>query len=233
MVAKTKVKITKKKIVKQKTKKEERAAFVKKELKTMEEIDFNPDEYNTALKDIQNIDSEDELPFKVQRFCSEYVIHYNEETAATKAGWPIWNATAIGRRLLSIPRVQKQIEDLQKNITKKLQITQERVMTEWANLAYVNIQDFYNAKGELIPIQDMDRETASMIKKISKDKYGNLTYELYNKISGLEALSKTLGLFEKTIERTLPFDLKTFIKMLPEDVQDHFKAGLAKRIGPK
>lgn len=223
----------KKKLAKIKDKKELKEEFVQKELKTLQEIDFKPEEYNTALKEIQNIDDESELPFKVQRFCLEYVIHYNEETAATKAGWPIWNATAIGRRLLSLPRVQKQIEDLQKNITKKLQITQERVMTEWANLAYVNIQDFYDNRGRLKPIQSMDRELASMVKEITFDKFGNKTYKLYNKIQGMEALSKTLGLFEKTVERTLPFDLKAFISMLPQETQDHIKLGLAKRIGSK
>lgn len=205
-----------------------------KGLEIINNNDFNPDEYVEAVSELEGWNGEGEMPFRVQRFCNEYIIHYNEEIAAQKAGWPVWNASAFGRRLISNPFIQKEIERLQKNLTKKLQITQERVLQEIAGIAYYNMQDYYDhATGELIPVHLLPRELAANIQEISYDKSGKLKYKLIGKNFGLESLSKYLGLHEKDSERSLPVDLKQFLQMLPKEAQEAIKVGLAKRIGNK
>lgn len=217
-----------------KEKKEIRQECIEKELEIIQNNDYSPDEYINAISELEDWNGEGEMPFRIQRFCNEYVIHYNEEVAAQKAGWPIWNASALGRRLISNPFVQKEIERLQKNLTKKLQITQERVLQEIAGIAYSNMQDFYDPEtGELIPVHKLPREIAANIQEIGYDKSGNLKYKLIGKNFGLEALAKSLSLYEKDSERSLPVDLKTFISMLPQEAQDAIKIGLARRIGNK
>ena len=217
------------------SKKEKTAAkqdYIDTELEIIQTQPYEPEEYIAAVKELDGITDKDELPFKVERFCNEYVIHYNEEKAAQEAGWPIWNAAVFGRRLLTIPRVKREIENRQKKITKKLQITQERVLTEYASVAYSNLQDYYDEEGVLKPIQKLTREQAAAIQDIVYDRKGNpKSYRLLQKNYGLDALSKNLGLFDKDAERTLPVDFKQFLALLPQDVQDNIRVSLAKRIG--
>ncbi|MHB8871248.1 MAG: terminase small subunit [Candidatus Doudnabacteria bacterium] len=217
------------------SKKEKTAAkqdYIATEMEIIQTRPYEPDEYIAAVKELEGITDKDELPFKVERFCNEYVIHYNEEKAAQEAGWPIWNAAMFGRRLLTIPRVKREIENRQKKITKKLQITQERVLTEIASIAYCNLQDYYDEEGVLKPIHKLTREQAAAIQDIVYDRKGNpKNYRLIQKNYGLDALSKNLGLFDKDAERTLPVDFKQFLALLPQDVQDNIRVSLAKRIG--
>lgn len=216
-----------------KEKKEIRQEYIEKELEIIRNNDYNPDEYIEAISELERWDGSGEMPFRIQRFCNEYVIHYNEEVAAQKAGWPIWNASALGRRLISNPFVQKEIERLQKNLTTKLQITQERVLQEIAGIAYANQQDYYDSEGELIPIHLLPRELAANVQELITDKHGNQRYKLVAKNIGLDSLAKSLSLYEKDSERSLPVDLKQFIALLPQEAQDAIKIGLAKRIGNK
>ena len=196
---------------------------------------FDVEEHNSAVKELHALTDDCELPIRVQRFCDEYVIHYNEEKAAEKSGWPIWDAANIGKILLSNKRVKREIELRQQRITRELNITQERVMTELASVAYVNMQDFYNKEtGKLIPIQELPRNLAAAIEEVVYDRKGNLMkYRLIPKTYGLDALGKNLGLFDKDVDRKLPVDFKQFLKMLPEDIQEQLKISLAKRIGQK
>jgi phage terminase small subunit len=206
--------------------------YIATEMEIIQTQPYEPDEYIAAVKELEGITDKDELPFKVELFCNEFVIHNNEEKAAEKAGWPIWQAAAFGRRLLTYPRVRKEVEKLQKKIVKKLQITQERVLTEYASVAYSNLQDYYHEDGKLKKIQELTREQAAAIQEFVYDRSGNVKgYRLIQKNYGLDALSKNLGLFDKDAERTLPVDFKQFLALLPQDVQDNIRVSLAKRIG--
>jgi len=224
--------IEKPKRVSKKEKTAVKQEYIDTELEIIQTQPYEPEEYIAAVKELDGITDKDELPFKVERFCNEYVIHYNEEKAAQEAGWPIWNAAVFGRRLLTIPRVKREIENRQKKITKKLQITQERVLTEYASVAYSNLQDYYDEEGVLKPIQKLTREQAAAIQDIVYDRKGNpKSYRLLQKNYGLDALSKNLGLFDKDAERTLPVDFKQFLAMLPQETQDNIRVSLARRIG--
>ncbi|HBG49455.1 MAG TPA: hypothetical protein DDW90_08150 [Cyanobacteria bacterium UBA9971] len=211
--------------------------------------DYSVDDYNELVNEVHSLETIEEgedLPFRVSRFCQEYVIWYNEEKAAQKAGYSLWNAGAAGSRLLSNPKVRREIERLQKQISVKLQITQERVLTEYAKLAYSNVKDLYNEDNSLKNLSEMDRDTAAVISGLSigvktvKDKDGNEKLESYikelktvDKKSALDALAKHLGMFEQDNDRKIPVDLKTLISMFPKEVQDSIKVGLARRIGNK
>lgn len=196
--------------------------------------DYSADEYNQAIKIIQSITDQDELPWKVQRFCSEYVVHYDGQKSAIKAGWPEWNANTFAKRLLAHPRVRAEIERLQKNVATKLQITQERVLEEIAHMAYGNVANFYDEEGILIPVHKLEKHISASIQDMVYDRGGRLLgYKLAAKSVALDALSKTLGIFDKGSDRTLPVDLKQFISMLPQELQDTIRVGFARRVGNK
>lgn len=200
----------------------------------MNSTDYSADEFNQSIKIIQSITDADELPWKVQRFCSEYVVHYDGKKSAIKSGWPLWQADTFAKRLLSHPRVRQEIERLQKNVVNKLQITTERVLEEYAHMAYGNVANFYNEEGILIPIHQLEKHVAASIQDIVYDRGGRMIgYKLAAKSVALDALSKTLGIFDKGSDRTLPVDLKQFLSMLPQELQETIRVGLAKRISNK
>ena len=213
---------------------EEKERFMQDSLELVQNADFSVDEYNSALKELSTIKEDEDLPVRVQRFCAEYVSSYSGEQAARAAGYPPWNAQVFGARLLANRLVQKEIERLQKKITKKLQITQERVLAEYAHVGYSNFANYYDEEGKLIPIHKLDREHAAAIQEIVYDRRGNMKgYKLIGKTVALDALSKTLGMFDKDSERTLPVDFKQFCALLPPEIQENIRVGMAKRIGQK
>ena len=220
-----------------------------KQLNNVLENEYSAEDQNAVVKDINSLkylNEGEELPYKIARFCQEYVIHYDFEKAANKAGYPLWSAASAGRRLLSDPRVRAEIERLQKQISVKLQITQERVLSEYAKLAYSNIQDFFDENGKMKSIPELDRDIAASIagldlgvKKV-KDADGNETLETYvknikhvDKKAALDALSKHLGIFDKEQNRQMPVDFKMFLSALPKEVQETIKVSLAKKLNSK
>ena len=218
----------------------------------MEQIkseEYSASDYNEFVQEINSLEKLEEgedLPFRISRFCQEYVICYDEAKAAQKAGYSIWNASAAGIRLLNNPKVGKEIQRLQKQITQKLQITQERVLEEYAKIAYMNIKDYVNDDGSLKSIGEIDRDAAAAIiginigvKKV-KDSEGNEKLETYikdlksaDKKAALDMLAKYLGMFVNDVDRKIPVDLKEFIKMLPKETQEAIKIGFAKRLNKK
>lgn len=221
--------------VSEKAKIKAKKEYIKQEFEIIENEDYDVSDYNLVVKEIGEISDSGELPIRVQRFCDEYVIHYNEEKSAEKAGFPIWNALNVGRQLLSHPRIRREIENRQKKITRKLQITQERVLTEIAAIAYCNMQDFYDPEtGELIPIHKLPRHLAAAVEEIQYSRNGKpLRYKLVRKTYGLDAIAKNLGVFDKDADRTLPLEFKQFLNLLPEDLRENIKVNIAKRIENK
>lgn len=222
---------------------------INQQMENIKTEDYSVDDHNELVKEIillEQAEEGEDLPFRVSRFCQEYVIHYNEEKAAQKAGYSVWNASAAGSRLLSNAKVRKEIERLQKQISVKLQITQERVLSEYAKLAYCNVKDLCNDDDTLKSLSEMDRDTAAVISSLSfgvkkvKDKDGNESLQTYikdmktiDKKASLDALAKHLGLFEQDPDRKIPMDFKTFLSFLPKEDQETIKVYYSKKIGNK
>lgn len=104
---------------------------------------------------------------KQKRFVLEYLIDLNATQAAIRAGYSKKTAYSIGQENLKKPEIQKAIQAKQNKLQNKLEITQERVLEELAQVAFSKASD----------------ETVS-----------NLKYA--NKIKALELLGKYLSLFE-------------------------------------
>lgn len=66
---------------------------------------------------------------KQARFVEEYLIDLNATQAAIRAGYSAKNADQIGPRMVGKSRVAAAIAEGQKKIAKKLEITQEWVLT--------------------------------------------------------------------------------------------------------
>ena len=145
-----------------------------------------------------------------KRFCDEYLIDLNA-TKAYKVAYPKCKkdetASAAGSRLLGNVKVQEYISEKMKEREKRTEITQDKVLKELSNIAFLDIRKLYNNNGGLKNIQDIDEETAKAISSLEtleeydgygedREQIGNTQkVKLLDKVKALELLGKHLGMF--------------------------------------
>lgn len=148
-----------------------------------------------------------------KRFCDEYLIDLNA-TRAYKVAYPNCKkddtARANSSRLLTKANIQQYISEKQKEIEKRTEVTQDRVINELAKTAFLDIRKLYTENGQLKNIADMDDDIAGAISSLETleeyDGYGEnrekIGYtqkvKLLDKTRALELIGKHLGMFKDT-----------------------------------
>ena len=137
------------------------------------------------------------LTEKQKRFVQEYLVDLNATAAAKRAGYKDPN---IGRQLIAKNNVSAEIQKRQVKLQNKLKITQERVLSELAAIAFANGTDFatVNANG-LINIKATSQVPKEKLPAVASIKYSRVTgveIKLHDKVRALEMLGKHLGLFD-------------------------------------
>lgn len=145
---------------------------------------------------------------KQKRFAREYLIDRNATQAAIRAGYSERTAHAQGCRLLKHAEVQALVAGKTEAIAAKLEITAERVLQEMARLAFGDIRKIFGPQGELLPIDQIDDDTAAglagvefvtvnlgegVVEHVAKIK-------TVDKTKALEMLGRHLQLFKDKIE---------------------------------
>ncbi len=100
---------------------------------------------------------------KQQKFVDEYLVDLNATQAAIRAGYSEKTARQMATENLSKPNIAKAIEERQKALQEKTGITQERVLAELKNLAFLDIRKLFNDDGSLKNIKDLDDDTAAAV----------------------------------------------------------------------
>lgn len=146
---------------------------------------------------------------KQTRFCEEYLVDLNATQAAIRAGYSKKTANEQGSRLLANVSIQEYIQQRRKVLQKGLEITQERVLQEYARLAFFDIRKIYTEKNALMDVGSFDDDSAAAVAGIevfeefsgygeAREHIGNtMKVKIHNKTAALEALGKHLGLFER------------------------------------
>lgn len=157
-----------------------------------------------------------------KRFCDEYLIDLNATRAykvAYKNCKSDLTARTNGSKLLTNTNIQSYISKKQKEIEKRTEVTQDRVVQELAKIAFFNIKDIYNDNGTLKQIKDIDENTSkaiASIKTLQKAKgmkinvnleradeeipiehieEQTIEFKINDKVKALELLGKHLGMF--------------------------------------
>ena len=144
------------------------------------------------------------LTAKQKRFVDEYLIDLNATQAAIRAGYSARWITTNVTKLLENTSIQAQIAERQKQLSQKLEITQERVLKERARLAFFDVRKLFGEDGRPLPISELDDDSAAAISGIKVVTVGNddigigqiTEYKLSDKSNSLTALEKHLGLYE-------------------------------------
>ena len=162
-----------------------------------------------------------------KRFCDEYLIDLNA-TRAYKVAYPNCNkdetASAAGSRMLGNVKVQEYISEKQKEIEKRTEVTQDKVIQELANVAFSNGTDFaqivereyeeniYDEEGncietkpkkykclELTNTKDLTEQQKSAIAGIKQTANG-IEIKTNDKVKALELLGRHLGIFNDKLD---------------------------------
>jgi phage terminase small subunit len=79
---------------------------------------------------------------KQLRFCQEYVADLNATQAAIRAGFKERSAKVTACRLLTKANIQSKIQELQKKISDRLEITPDMIIQELASIGFAKITDY-------------------------------------------------------------------------------------------
>lgn len=139
---------------------------------------------------------------KQKRFCDEYLIDLNATQAAIRAGYSEKTAYSVGQRLLKHVEVQKRIHKLKDKRSVRTQITADRVLEEYAKIAFSDIRRLYDGDGTLKKVTELDDDTAACVigLDVQEGALDVKKYKLADKKGALDSLGKHLGMFTDKVE---------------------------------
>lgn len=143
------------------------------------------------------------------KFITEYLLLGKASEAARNAGYSMKSASRISRRLMTSPKIQREIVRRRTEETKKLGINKESILQELVNQVFLDFDVIEIARGitagEYDP-DDLSPEQKRLIKRITMlhnpSGTRSVSIELYDKQKALELLGQNLALFAKQDKNT-------------------------------
>lgn len=148
-----------------------------------------------------------DLTDKQELFCKEYLIDLNATQAAIRAGYSEKSASEIGNENLRKPQIQERIQKLQSKRNKRLEITADRVLAEYARIGFASVKSFTNVTSggdPFIDLSNMDEDEWAAVSEIQVDDYTDgrgeyardvkkVKVKLHDKLKALDAMAKHVG----------------------------------------
>lgn len=146
------------------------------------------------------------LTEKQKRFADEYLCDLNATAAYKRAGYIGKGKTADvnASRMLANANVAAYVATEQAKLQEKTGITQERVLAEYAKIAFMDPRKFFTPEGNLIPIHELDDDTAAALAGmdvVENRGEGGAVVDYTKKIKisdkkgALDSIARTLGMF--------------------------------------
>lgn len=145
------------------------------------------------------------LTEKQQRFVDEYLIDLNATQAAIRAGYSAKTADVQGARMLGIVKVQQRISEAMAERSKRTGANQDRVVTELAKVAFLNIGNVVDDQGKIkdnASEEDLACIESIKYKKTEGDSVSSVEREVKaaSKLKALELLGKHLGMWNDKLD---------------------------------
>lgn len=136
------------------------------------------------------------------RFIEQFMIDGNATQAAVRAGFSTKTAQQQGARLLSNVVVSAEIARRRTLLSRRYEISADRVVSEYAKIAFARVTDYttFGPKGVTArDSKDIDESALDAIAEV-KERSGKgsrrcVSIKLHSKTEALHALGKHLGLF--------------------------------------
>lgn len=171
------------------------------------------------------------LTAKQERFVQEYLVDLNATQAAIRAGYSERTARAIGMENLTKPDIQAAIHTAMEQRSKRVEITQDRVLQEYARLAFFDPRKLFEDNGKPKDIKKLDDDTAAALVGLDvmeeyegageSRKFVGYTkkYKLANKLGALDSLGKHLGMFVDKVEHSGGINTNPFAGLSTDELR--------------
>ena len=176
---------------------------------------------------------------KQMRFVDEWLIDFNGKQAAIRAGYSAKTAEATAARLLRNVKVQAEISRRQKDLQKRTEISQDRVVKELARVAFADATDYAQVETRTVEKDDgtevsyqrvtlkntaeLSTEQRAAIAGIKQGANG-IEVKLCDKIKALELLGRHIGMFNDKLEVRATVD-NPFAGLSTEELRNVIDSG--------
>ena len=149
------------------------------------------------------------------RFVDEWLIDFNGTQAAIRAGYSERSARSIAGRLLTKDNIQREISRRQKDLQRRTEVSQERVVKELARVAFADATDYVQVETRTVEKNDgteLSYQTVTLTEtaELSADQRAAIAsikqgtngveVKLHDKIKALELLGRHIGMFNDKLE---------------------------------
>lgn len=175
------------------------------------------------------------LSARQRRHAAEYIIDLRADLSAIRAGYSESWARKLAAISLAKPEVAAEVARLMAAREERTQVTQDRVVAEYAKLAFLDPRKFFDDDGGLIPIHELPADVAAALagvdvveSRVGTDEDGKPIFAPVRKIKfadkrgSLDSLARHLGMFTDRVEHSGSLD--HYVRALtPEQVAEELK----------
>jgi len=142
------------------------------------------------------------LTHQQQRFCDEYLTHFNAFKAAINSGYS--ENTSRKGALLHVPKIQQYLKEAMNRRSQRLEITHDMILRELSKIAFSNMGNYYDEYACLKRMNDLtvDEKAAISYYDITEIQDGEgyrvgtqSRIKLHNKMSALDKIARHLGFY--------------------------------------
>lgn len=164
------------------------------------------------------------LTAKQERFVEEYLVDLNATQAAIRAGYSGKTARSQGQRMLTNDDIQAGIQKAKEERSKRVEITQDRVVAELAKIAFADRGAFARVAqgGHAVELTDTDALTEDQraaLAGVEETKFG-IKVSTYDKVRALELLGRHLGMFDGKRQENGEEDAGTGVVNIPSVMEE-------------
>ncbi|WP_059050001.1 terminase small subunit [Paenibacillus senegalimassiliensis] len=152
------------------------------------------------------------LTAKQQMFVKEYLVDLNATRAAIRAGYSVKTAEAIGHENLRKPKIAAAVEAAMGQRSQRTEVTADRVLQEYAKIAFFDPRRLYQDDGEPVDLTQLDDSTAGAIAglEVLEEFSGSgddrvqigytKKYRIADKVRALDSIARHLGMFNDRLK---------------------------------
>jgi len=142
------------------------------------------------------------LTHQQQRFCDEYLTHFNAFKAAVNSGYS--ENTSRKGALLHVPKIQRYLKEAMNRRSQRLEITHDMILRELSKIAFSNMGNYYDEYACLKRMNELtvDEKAAIAYYDITEVQDGEgyrvgiqSRIKLHNKMSALDKIARHLGFY--------------------------------------
>lgn len=125
---------------------------------------------------------------KQKKFCNEYLIDLNATQAAIRAGYSEKSARNIANENMAKPDIQAYIQELQKGIAKRNQISQDEVLQDLIEIKNRCMQN--------VPVMYFDKKAKEWKQEGAEDGEPVYKFDSQGATKALDLIAKHIGFYE-------------------------------------